>query len=70
MMHNTVDSLVSRGPGSLSSPAAKSWFYILHMAPEWLSVFILLSLNSREIFDSGPFGDWRWKDPEKETGKV
>jgi hypothetical protein len=67
VMHNMVDSLLSRGPGSLSSPTAKALFYTIHMVPEWLVALILLGPNNRIIFNTGPFGDWRGRDPKKQT---
>ncbi|KAF8573532.1 hypothetical protein K439DRAFT_1625004 [Ramaria rubella] len=64
VMHNTTDSLLSRGPGSLSSPSAKALFYIFHVVPEWTTAALILGLNSRGIFNTGPFGDWRATDPK------
>ena len=68
-MHNSTDSLLSRGPGSLSSPTAKALFYVFHMLPEWMASVILLGLNARMIFETGPFGDWRSSDKETEWEK-
>ena len=68
-MQNSTDSLLSRGPGSLSSPAAKALFYIFHMLPEWTASVILLGLNARVIFETGPFGDWRSSDKETKWEK-
>lgn len=68
-MQNTVDSVLSRGPGSLSSPTAKALFYVFHMAPEWIATAILLGCNTRKIFATGPFGDWRGADPKEKKKK-
>ena len=66
-MHNTVDSLLSRRHGSLSSPGEKALFYIFHMLPEWLACAILLGLNVRQIFATGPFGDIGRKKKKKDA---
>ncbi|KAF8577592.1 hypothetical protein K439DRAFT_1364382 [Ramaria rubella] len=70
VMHNTTNSLLSQGPGSLSSPSAKALFYIFHMVPEWTAAALIFSLNSREIFNTGPFGDWRATDPKIKRGDL
>lgn len=64
-MYNTTDSLLSRGPGSFSSPMAKGLFYMFHMLPEWLAIIAYLGPNNRKIFSTGPFGDWRLWDRKK-----
>jgi len=68
VMHYRIDSL--RGPNSLNSSSAKALFYIFHVLPEWLAIFILFSQNVRKTFGTGLFGDWRGKDEtEKEKKK-
>jgi len=67
-MHYRIDSL--SGLNSLNSSSAKALFYIFHVLPEWLAIFILLSQNVRKTFGTGLFGDWRAKDEtEKEKKK-
>jgi hypothetical protein len=41
------------------------------MVLEWISVAMLLGFNIREIFGTGPFGDWRnvEKAGHKKAGK-
>ncbi|THH30768.1 hypothetical protein EUX98_g3436 [Antrodiella citrinella] len=57
VMNYSTDSLTSILPGSLNSAAAKTWFYILHIAPEWLVAAVLLGVNVREFFQTGLWGD-------------
>lgn len=38
-------------------------FYVLHVAPEFISAAILMSLNARRVFGTGPWGDRLGKDP-------
>ncbi|KAH9834394.1 uncharacterized protein C8Q71DRAFT_859397 [Rhodofomes roseus] len=49
-MDNHTTSLTAMGPGSLNGPTAKALFYIFHVAPEWLSVAMLLAVNVREVY--------------------
>lgn len=62
VMHNSIDSLQSTGPGSLSSSTDKALFYVFHVLPEWLSTSLLLIFNTRRIFSTGFVGDWRYRD--------
>jgi hypothetical protein len=61
MWHRTP-SLDSTEPGTLNSPGAKASFYILHVLPEWIASAVLLGFNTRKIFATGAFGDWRGVD--------
>ncbi|KAM5543023.1 hypothetical protein V8D89_003407 [Ganoderma adspersum] len=61
--HSTT-SLLLTGPGTHNSPSDKAAFYVLHALPEFLSVAILVSLNARRVFGTGPFGDLRARDPK------
>jgi hypothetical protein len=63
-MNNTTTSLASTAPGSLNTPGAKAAFYIFHIAPEWISVLLLLLFNLRDIFGIGVFGS-RARDQRK-----
>ena len=65
-MHHRIDSL--RGPNPLDSSSAKGLFYVFHILPEWLAVFVLFSENVRKTFGTGLFGDWKGRD-ETETEK-
>ncbi|KAG8680479.1 hypothetical protein FRC11_002428, partial [Ceratobasidium sp. 423] len=40
------------------SPSARALFYILHLAPEWICVSILLGTNVRTRFGTGKWGDY------------
>jgi len=58
-------SLLSTAAGSLNSSESKATFYILHMAPEWIAVVLLLCINVRETFGTGLIGDWRATDRQR-----
>ena len=62
VLHNSMDSLQSMGPGSLNSSGDKALFYIFHILPEWLGVALLFISNTRQMFDTGLMGDWRYHD--------
>lgn len=66
-MANHTTALTSMAPGSLNSPIAKVLFYIFHTVPDFLAAAILLSINVRERFSTGMWGD-RSKD-DKQTPK-
>ncbi|TBU42565.1 hypothetical protein BD309DRAFT_923309 [Dichomitus squalens] len=66
MFHNTT-SLTSTAPGSLTSNLSKAGFYVFHVAPEFLAVAILMSLNTRRVFATGMWGDWRISDPKPQN---
>ncbi|KAI1791182.1 hypothetical protein LXA43DRAFT_889645 [Ganoderma leucocontextum] len=63
LTHSTT-SLLSTAPGAQNSAGAKASFYALHVAPEFLSAAILMSLNVRRVFGTGPWGDRLPKDPK------
>jgi hypothetical protein len=33
------------------------------MLPEWIASATLVGVNIREVFNTGPFGDYMWRDP-------
>ena len=57
-------SFTSTAPGSQNAPRDKAAFYILHAAPEFLAIALLVSQNVRQVFGTGPFGDLRMRDPK------
>jgi hypothetical protein len=61
MFHKTT-SLTSRAPGSLNGHGAKASFYILHALPEWLAIVTIFTFNMRQIFGTGMWGDYRFRD--------
>ena len=67
ILGNNTTSLYSTAPGSQNSDASKAGFYIFHIAPEFLSAAILVSLNVRRVFATGMWGDRRRRDPEPEA---
>ncbi|KAH9935355.1 uncharacterized protein B0H18DRAFT_411374 [Fomitopsis serialis] len=62
-MANYTDSLLSMAPGSLNSPAAKTVFYTLHVAPEFVVGTLLLSVNVKKMFG---FATWRGRASGRE----
>jgi hypothetical protein len=61
MFHKTT-SFTSRAPGSLNSRGAKAGFYILHVLPEWLAIVTIFTFNIRQIFGTGFWGEYRYRD--------
>lgn len=47
-------------------------FYTFHILPEFLTCLILLTINVRQIFDTGVAGDVFWADeaPEKREKRL
>ncbi|KAK2467872.1 hypothetical protein APHAL10511_000167 [Amanita phalloides] len=66
VMYDWTDSLLATGPNTLNSSGAKAAFYVLHALPEWLASLILFCTNVRQVFGTGPFGDWRRADETEE----
>ncbi|KAH7105989.1 hypothetical protein BKA62DRAFT_741186 [Auriculariales sp. MPI-PUGE-AT-0066] len=65
VMYNTIPELMWMGDGSLQSPAAKAQFYVLLCLPEWVAAALVIVPNTRQDFETGPFGDWRSFDGQK-----
>ena len=63
-MRNKTPSLTSTGPHSLNSPVAKALFYVFHSTPELLATIVMFSVNAREVFGTGLWGDLRARDPK------
>ena len=66
VMSNTTSSLHSTAPGSQNTRKEKVLFYIFHILPEWTTAAILACLNVREMFQTGPSGDYQWRDETRE----
>ena len=64
VMQDSTTSLLSTAPGAHNSARAKAAFYVFHVAPEFLSVAILVCLDVRRVFSTGLWGDTRSKDPK------
>ncbi|KAF8644646.1 hypothetical protein AX16_008358 [Volvariella volvacea WC 439] len=62
IMHNETTSLTSFAPGSQNQTRDKVLFYIFHIFPEWTVEAILWCTNMRQTYQTGYFGDWRWRD--------
>lgn len=65
VMQFTIPDLLSTAPGSQESPGAKAAFYIFHCLPEFFACALLVIPNTRKVFCSGPYGDWRSSDETK-----
>jgi hypothetical protein len=65
-VRNRTEALDSTEPGSQNTRYSKVLFYIFHAAPEWLVSALVLSINMRKTFGTGPFGDWRSHDETAE----
>ncbi|KAI0669622.1 hypothetical protein C8Q78DRAFT_1080325 [Trametes maxima] len=66
IMHHSTTSLLSMVPGSQNTSGEKAVFYILHAAPEWLAVALLLSVDARSKFKTGLLGDRNSSKPMPE----
>ena len=64
VISQSTTSVFATGPGTQNSLENKAAFYMLHAVPEFASVPILLSLNARRVFGTGPWGDVRTRDPK------
>lgn len=71
-VNHWTDALDSMEPGSQNHVHSKALFYVLHAAPEWLIKALILTVNVRKTFGTGPFGDWRIRDetPEAKTKRL
>ncbi|PSS37534.1 hypothetical protein PHLCEN_2v610 [Hermanssonia centrifuga] len=47
--------------GPLNGARSKVFFYVFQVAPEWLACAVLLSVNVREMFGTGLWGDLKKK---------
>ncbi|KAG8907216.1 hypothetical protein FRB99_005040 [Tulasnella sp. 403] len=57
-----TDIAITSASGSLTSNTAKIVFYIFHTLPEIIVTFTLFAINSRKMFNTGVYGDYRWTD--------
>ena len=69
---NSTTALDSMDPGSLNTPTSKALFYVFYVLPEWISVALMLKVNIRKTFGTGPFGDRRGNDetPEEKEKRL
>lgn len=56
-MRTSTTSIFSTAPGSLNSSQAKVLFYVFHVGPEFLAAAILASIDARNLFATGKWGD-------------
>lgn len=57
---STTPSLLFEGPGSLNTPRDKTFFYVFHVAPEFLAAAVLVCIDVRGIYGTGLHGDRLW----------
>lgn len=69
-MRNRTTSITSMAPGSLNSPGSKAAFYVFHAAPDFLAAAIMLTINVRERFSTGMFGDKLKNKKEQQLPKA
>ncbi|KAH7099971.1 hypothetical protein BKA62DRAFT_620637, partial [Auriculariales sp. MPI-PUGE-AT-0066] len=65
VMQYHIPELLYTGAGSQQSAGAKAAFYLLHCLPEWIGSALLVVPNTRQRFQTGPWGDWRNFDGQK-----
>lgn len=61
-MYETTTTYDSTEVGAHNDKPAKAAFYMLHIWPEWVVAFVLCSINVREAFQTGLYGDPHWRD--------
>ncbi|KAJ6501611.1 hypothetical protein C8R47DRAFT_970367 [Mycena vitilis] len=62
VMHSTTPNVSAPGHQSLNTQKDKATFYILHILPELLVCLMMCIFNVKEICQTGPHGDHRWRD--------
>ncbi|KAH6914503.1 hypothetical protein BKA70DRAFT_1095362 [Coprinopsis sp. MPI-PUGE-AT-0042] len=62
VIRNSTTALDSMEPGSLNTPSSKVVFYLFNAAPEWIMAAVVLTINIRKTYGTGPFGDGRSHD--------
>ncbi|OSC96508.1 hypothetical protein PYCCODRAFT_1472566 [Trametes coccinea BRFM310] len=63
VMRNWTTSLLSTAPGSQNTAGAKAAWWVFHATPELIASALLLSVNLRQWFKTGPFGDLTSEKP-------
>lgn len=56
VMHCQTTALESMAACSLNSDGSKATFYTFHILPELIAIILILSVNVRQMFGTGPFG--------------
>ncbi|KAH9889390.1 hypothetical protein C8Q73DRAFT_654324 [Cubamyces lactineus] len=64
MAHATTTSLLSTAHGSQNTRAEKVAFWVLSAAPEWVAAALLVGINGRRMFRTGPYGDLNSNKPQ------
>ncbi|KAH6897634.1 hypothetical protein BKA70DRAFT_1316116 [Coprinopsis sp. MPI-PUGE-AT-0042] len=72
VVRKTTPALDSMDAESLNTTYSKVLFYVFHAAPEWLICALMLCVNVRKTFGTGPFGDFRSRDetPEEKEKRL
>ncbi|KAJ6501612.1 hypothetical protein C8R47DRAFT_233833 [Mycena vitilis] len=62
VMHNTTPDVAAKDHHSLNTAEDKAAFYVVHLVPEYIVVVMLCVYNVKEVFQTGNWGDLRWRD--------
>ncbi|KAJ7655254.1 hypothetical protein DFH06DRAFT_1282296 [Mycena polygramma] len=62
VMHNTTPDVAAKDHQSLNTAGDKAAFYVVHLVPEYIVVVMLCVYNVKEVFQTGNWGDLRWRD--------
>jgi hypothetical protein len=69
-MSQSTTSYYSSEPSAQNHLSSKIVFYLINVLPEWTAVVLCVSINVRQLFQTGLKGDTRWWDEtEKEKEK-
>ncbi|XP_006460675.1 hypothetical protein AGABI2DRAFT_203797 [Agaricus bisporus var. bisporus H97] len=70
IMSQHTTSYYSSEPSSQNDLSSKLIFYFINVLPEWAAVLLCVSINVRQVFQTGLNGDSRWWDEtQKEKEK-
>lgn len=64
VLGDNTSALLSTAPESLNSPRDKALFYVFQAAPELVAAAVLVCVDIRRVFGTGPWGDRLW-DPKR-----
>ncbi|KAF7340050.1 hypothetical protein MVEN_01923000 [Mycena venus] len=62
VMRHTTPDVHALGHEAQNTGADKAAFYVVHLLPEWIVIFLMCIFNVREICQTGFKGDTRWWD--------
>ncbi|CDO77514.1 hypothetical protein BN946_scf184912.g13 [Trametes cinnabarina] len=65
VMRYWVTALLSTAPGSQNTTGAKTLWWVFHATPELLASTLLVTVNLREKYKTGPWGDLTSEKPAR-----